>query len=110
VILAQSTTTELTLSAPYDHACYADHFPGNPLVPGALLLKWIVALIEKECHCTIIGIKHMKFLMAIKPGDPLLLKLAFDTSATQFKLEVYTNNKIAMKGTVERNQIESVHD
>ena len=36
-----STNPEFTLLIPAEHPCYAGHFPGDPLVPGALLAQWV---------------------------------------------------------------------
>lgn len=56
--------------APPDHPCYADHFPGDPLVPGALLLAWIeAALIEHAPGCRLAAIEQCKFRAPLRPGQ-----------------------------------------
>lgn len=61
---------------PDQHRCFADHFPGNPIVPGALLLDWLCQLIEKNLPGTRVeGIRTMKFLATLHPGDECLLTI-----------------------------------
>ena len=54
-----------------DHPCGAGHFPGNPIIPGALLLDEVLALIgahagldEGTWH-----IRSAKFPQPVRPGD-----------------------------------------
>ena len=71
----QAEATKVALSIPESHACYAGHFPGDPLVPGALMVQWLVELIEAEdkkkgkSDLTITVLKSMKFILPIRPGD-----------------------------------------
>lgn len=55
-----------------DHPMLAGHFPGHPIVPGAWLLAWIVALANRRLTeegqaRTVAGIKRVKFLRPIAP-------------------------------------------
>lgn len=40
--------TEFILNIPSEHPCYEDHFPTKTIVPGALLLHWIIQAINSE--------------------------------------------------------------
>lgn len=62
-----SVTLEFTV--PHQHPSFPDHFPGDPLVPGALLLNWMIGLVA--AHYRITGIKQCKFLRPVRPGDQL---------------------------------------
>jgi len=62
-------TIQVDLSIPQTHACYNAHFPGNPIVPGALLLQWIVTHANAHFEGTIHGVKSMKFCALARPGD-----------------------------------------
>lgn len=45
-----------------DHPCLAGHFPGNPIVPGVLLLDNVGHLLKQwKPDCRIAGIVHAKF-------------------------------------------------
>ena len=71
-------TTLVTLDIPADHAAFAGHFPGRPLVPGVVLLDEMLHSIANACgvtpsSCTIFA---AKFLSAAQPGEAL--QLAFE--------------------------------
>jgi len=55
---------------PADHPSAAGHFPGKPIIPGALLLDAVVAAIGQNN----ITIHSAKFLIPIPHGTPLLLR------------------------------------
>jgi 3-hydroxymyristoyl/3-hydroxydecanoyl-(acyl carrier protein) dehydratase len=98
---------ELELHIPITHACFADHFPENQLVPGALLLKWTLTLLEEHLQLQIKKIKQAKFLLAVRPGDKLKLQIQYsekkeDPSLTRsITITAYLNNEIAIKGQCE---------
>jgi 3-hydroxymyristoyl/3-hydroxydecanoyl-(acyl carrier protein) dehydratase len=61
-----------SLSIPLEHPAYAGHFPGNPIVPGALLLQWLVVLVERGYpNQRLLEVASIKFLAEVKPGDHL---------------------------------------
>jgi len=66
----------LRLSA--DHPSVAGHFPGRPIVAGALLLDEILALIERDRGQTQTRwtVKSVKFLHPVAPGAELALEFA----------------------------------
>ncbi len=61
--------TVFEFSVPLEHPVFPDHFPNDPLVPGALLLRWMVHLLAGQFRIT--GIRQCKFLQAVRPGDKL---------------------------------------
>jgi 3-hydroxymyristoyl/3-hydroxydecanoyl-(acyl carrier protein) dehydratase len=70
-------TTVMTLDIPADHAAFAGHFPGNPLVPGVVLLDETLYLVAgargvAPQKCSILAVK---FLSAAHPGEPLQLSI-----------------------------------
>ena len=103
-----SINLHMVLQIPITHACYADHFPGDPLVPGALLLKWIGALIEKNLATKITHYKQIKFLIPVRPGERLNIQVEGARDASQLSLSVQnismlddslpTQSSLAMKG------------
>jgi 3-hydroxymyristoyl/3-hydroxydecanoyl-(acyl carrier protein) dehydratase len=70
------------LQVPADHPAFAGHFPGNPIVPGVVLLDEVLCRISDalgaaahEC-----AIHSAKFLSAARPGEPLQLAITRDAS------------------------------
>jgi 3-hydroxymyristoyl/3-hydroxydecanoyl-(acyl carrier protein) dehydratase len=49
-----------------DHPAADGHFPGNPIIPGAVLLREIIAAIG-DCQI----IRSAKFHHPVRPGDTL---------------------------------------
>ncbi|MDO8342589.1 MAG: hypothetical protein Q7T48_05265 [Cellvibrio sp.] len=96
-----NTTRELRLPIPREHRCFADHFPGAPLVPGALLLKWIMALLA-EAKCGHVNyLKQIKFLAPVQPGDELRICVAPSAVAQTLTVAAYNGEALVLKGQVE---------
>jgi 3-hydroxyacyl-[acyl-carrier-protein] dehydratase len=57
---------KLDLVAPLNHPCYAGHFPGNPVVPGVLLLDLVVEAIARGAP-RVVG--SVKFQRVLSPGE-----------------------------------------
>ena len=56
------------------HPCLPGHFPGRPIVPGALLLAEIFArLAEAHPGFIVVGLEQAKFLRPVRPGEVLAL-------------------------------------
>ena len=73
-------------TVPCQHPCYADHFPGHVVVPGALLLEWIQQALQQHCpDVRMQAIVSFKFLRVVEPGDFLEMhfRLAEDNSSVQ---------------------------
>jgi 3-hydroxymyristoyl/3-hydroxydecanoyl-(acyl carrier protein) dehydratase len=64
------------IEIPPDHAAYSGHFPGRPILPGALLLDEAVRIIECARALDLLKwqIASAKFLEFVRPGDPLSLE------------------------------------
>jgi 3-hydroxymyristoyl/3-hydroxydecanoyl-(acyl carrier protein) dehydratase len=61
-----------------DHPCFPGHFPGQPILPGVLLLERVMALAQTSLalpldECTLYNVK---FLASVAPGDALDVQLA----------------------------------
>jgi len=70
--------SSIVLRVPADHPCAEGHFPGNPIVPGAVLLDWILAALEHAYGRSPSAwtVKSAKFLHPTRPGDELELEFA----------------------------------
>lgn len=96
-----NTTAELHLAIPFEHRSFPDHFPGAPLVPGALLLKWILAVLADQQHFNIRYIKQVKFLAPVQPGDQVRLCLVSGKHAHQLGIDAYVGETLVLKGQFE---------
>jgi len=71
---------ELPLLIATDHPAYAGHFPGQPLLPGVVLLAEVLqAVLADAGHAALLGpaprLAMVKFLRPVRPGDVLRLRL-----------------------------------
>lgn len=68
--------SEAILRFAADHPTAAGHFPGHPILPGAVLLDEIVAAIEAGSAGGVRAhqVRAVKFLKPVRPGDSLALR------------------------------------
>lgn len=72
------------LTIPKDEAYFAGHFPGNALVPGVVILQYVV----EEIACRVGAgqvpqqIQTVKFLAPLRPGDCMTIELEFTGEAS----------------------------
>jgi 3-hydroxymyristoyl/3-hydroxydecanoyl-(acyl carrier protein) dehydratase len=79
---------ELAIAA--DHPAFAGHFPGRPLLPGALLLAEVVeaARLEPVPAARLAAgatLAAAKFLAPVEPGAHLSLALEWDDGGLRFE-------------------------
>lgn len=63
--------SKLTWRIAAGHPTQNGHFPGNPIIPGALLLAEVMRRIEQEqgLHFISCNVKAAKFQHPARPGD-----------------------------------------
>ncbi len=60
-----------TFVIPADHPALAGHFPGNPIVPGVLVLEHVQRALEARIGpVRLTGLPQAKFLSPLRPGEP----------------------------------------
>ena len=71
---------QFTLHVPADHAAFAGHFPGEPIVPGVVLLDEALYRLSDTLRVAAheCAIHSAKFLSAARPGEPLQLAITRD--------------------------------
>lgn len=77
-----------TIQIPVDHPAFPGHFPGNPLLPGVLILDLVVDTYESPVN----GISIAKFLKPVSPGDVLNISIdELTNGAARFKVTCATD-------------------
>ena len=70
-------SVEYSWQVPVDHPAFAGHFPGQPIVPGVVLLDQAILFAEKMLACPIGNwqVGNAKFLSPVLPGEVLAYAL-----------------------------------
>lgn len=87
-----------SLAFPLEHASYAGHFPGNPVVAGVLLLDAIVEATELWLGRPV-GVSRLptvKFLTPLRPGQEARLEL--ELVGPQLGFTVTRDTTVVAKG------------
>jgi 3-hydroxymyristoyl/3-hydroxydecanoyl-(acyl carrier protein) dehydratase len=85
---------------PADHPTAAGHFPGNPVLPGALLLDSIVLAVARGAGVPSVTIQSTKFLRPVRPGDALRVEWENKGAATHFSCTLAVSGEIAVSGVL----------
>ena len=88
----------LTLQFPADHPTGTGHFPGNPIIPGALLLAEVLQRIGQAegKHYNACNVKAAKFLHPARPGDLIEIGYARSPKGTlEFQCSVAGNTVLS---------------
>ena len=67
-MLGERQTTRYTVDP--THPALAGHFPGNPLVPAVLLMRFLTLTLETFGQ-SLSAIEKMKFVRPVRPGESI---------------------------------------
>ena len=69
---------------PLDHPAAQGHFPGNPIIPGAVLLSETLRAIEASLDLSLSPgqLGSAKFLSPTRPGDRVTIEFSDSASGT----------------------------
>jgi 3-hydroxyacyl-[acyl-carrier-protein] dehydratase len=76
-----------TVRIPAAHPALPGHFPGNPIVPGVVLLDCIVAALERADGVHLVRIGAVKFLAPLRPDEEAELRIARDDKRIRFRID-----------------------
>ena len=87
-----------------DHPAFAGHFPGMPILPGAVLLDEALRIIELDLGIDISQwqLTAAKFLEIVRPGDWLTIEHAAVADGT-VRFAVRVADRSALSGTLSRD-------
>ncbi|MBO9515046.1 MAG: acyl-CoA synthetase [Variovorax sp.] len=103
-LASDTTSVRLTRHVPEDHPAFAGHFPGQPLLPGALLVAEVLEGVRTVpalsarigAHPTLAAVK---FLAPVRPGSVLAIDLIPETGASRgLRFEVRSGDIVAASG------------
>jgi 3-hydroxyacyl-[acyl-carrier-protein] dehydratase len=83
-----------------DHPTAAGHFPGNPIVPGALLLDAVLLAIAGRAGGPSCTVRMVKFLRLVRPGDAMRIEWEHKSDGAHFRCVLPATGEIAMTGII----------
>ncbi len=86
---------------PADHPAALGHFPGNPIIPGAVLLDETLRAIETGLgvNLSFCRIKSAKFLAPVRPGDRVVIEFS-RSSAGAIRFTCLRRGQAVLRGEV----------
>ncbi len=78
---------------------YKDHFPGNPVIPGSLIVHSFIESVKKNCSVKNINTaKNFRFKEFISPGKYLY---KMEPVEQGFKCNIYSREKVIVTGILQ---------
>jgi 3-hydroxymyristoyl/3-hydroxydecanoyl-(acyl carrier protein) dehydratase len=91
------TNTRFEICIDAAHPALSGHFPGNPIVPGALLLAEIGARLT-VAGVIITGIRKARFTQSVRPMDHVQVDCRPDTNG-QLRFECRVADTVVARGS-----------
>lgn len=97
-----SATHVVRTCVPPDHPSFAGHFPGQPILPGVLLLSEVMEALRgvDKLVDDRVEIASAKFLSPVLPGDELTITL--DATVSGWRFDVHVGQRRAATGSLVR--------
>jgi 3-hydroxyacyl-[acyl-carrier-protein] dehydratase len=91
-----------TLHFPADHPAFAGHFPGMPILPGALLLDEALTVVVCDLGLDLREwqVTAAKFFEPVRPGD--VLAVEHSGTADKIAFAVHSADRPVLSGTLSR--------
>ncbi|MDZ7788073.1 MAG: hypothetical protein U5K73_08155 [Halofilum sp. (in: g-proteobacteria)] len=87
-----------------DHPALPGHFPGQPVVPAAVILSRVLEAVRHEWPDTrVTGIRKAKFLQRVGPDEPFRIELDTPTGDS-LKFVCRTADAIVVQGRLALGQ------
>ncbi|HET6605869.1 MAG TPA: AMP-binding protein [Rhodopila sp.] len=94
----ESEPAPILIRFPKDHPVAPGHFPGNPIIPGALLLDEVLAVVFPDIESG--AIEATKFHHPVRPGDTIAVTHQSDGKTSRFECRLANTGQIVVSGTV----------
>ena len=94
-----SETVGSRFTIPADHPALPGHFPGNPTVPGVVLLSQVLRILEAagESPARLRNLRHVKFIEPLLPGQEAVVIYSLGDAALSFT--VIRDDRTIAKGS-----------
>lgn len=100
----------LTLQIPQEHPSYAGHFPGQPIVPGVVLLDLVLQAAEALSDWPgqpdgPLDIPVCKFVQTVRPGATLALALSAGANPGALNFRLQQDSQLVASGSLRRTAV-----
>lgn len=82
------TTTQFEFTVEQQHPALPGHFPGQPIVPGVLLLDHVLGGVNAALGRPVQVLQQVKFAAALLPDETA--RVSFDADGSQVRFSVHT--------------------
>lgn len=83
------------------HPALPGHFPGQPLVPGVMLLEQVALALRAWRHQRLARVLEAKFVAPLLPAQPALVQLAAVAGEARVRFEIQRDGMVLARGVVE---------
>jgi 3-hydroxymyristoyl/3-hydroxydecanoyl-(acyl carrier protein) dehydratase len=92
----------IQVGVPSDLAYCAGHFPGEPIVPGVVHVKWALALARRALRVggVFAGVEALKFHEVLRPGAEVTLELTYTTATAKLQFAFRRDRQRISSGRV----------
>jgi 3-hydroxyacyl-[acyl-carrier-protein] dehydratase len=99
-----AATAHIALCIGADHPALAGHFPGQPLIPGVVLLDEALQAIEHHCGASVPPwrLGAVKFHRAVSGG--VSLELSCEAAEGLVRFELHRGRELIASGSLERGR------
>jgi 3-hydroxyacyl-[acyl-carrier-protein] dehydratase len=81
------------------HPSLPGHFPGQPVVPGVVLLDQIAAMLESEWKLRLVGLPQVKFIRPLLPECDA--EAVIEGSGGNLRFRISVGNETIASGVIE---------
>lgn len=89
-----------TLCIGAGHPALPGHFPGEPLVPGVILLEQVALALRGWRQQRMSRVLEAKFMAPLRPGELAQIHLS-DADGTRIRFRIERNGSLLARGLVE---------
>lgn len=96
------TASQVEIQFAADHPTAPGHFPGYPIIPGALLLDEVVRVVSGDTENTATVIRSAKFFHPVRPGQNTRVSWChLSDGALKFECHLSDENILVASGVIE---------
>ena len=93
------TTVRLRAEISALHPALAGHFPGDPIVPGVVILRRVCQAVTREHGATVAAVSVVKFHVPLRPTEPFDIDLA-PAGDDRYRFRVVRGDTLIAAGTL----------